>query len=402
MRTLTFVFAVLLAQEGGWSGSMGSPGSEAPPPDEETGQDTSEGEGSGEVAEGADPVHRATDEAGTDEVPEVEAPRSSSLVVGGVEAGVGPEDEAVGQDLGEGESAAPPLDLSQVSTVPDVTPAQLEWLRPRLGKLPPNPRAHTDYTAYTLDFGEVQLGLTNTRVGLLPRTQVGANLPLTLAGVYNGNVKVNALRAGPVDVAVSGAGYRYLQSEFEAQYWSVGPTVSLALGPHFGVHLGGQYWRVGMEGAFAAAEVHPVLGLADEVGLFPQVAYQGQAASGRLALEWRLNRRDSFVLDAGTMFWMEELPGSKSQVPPMLGAYAGSSGFSPQDSYRVSLAYQMDLKRLSLRAGVGTSQPSGAWLLNTFEASYRFGGKTKAQERRQRRTWRQNRRHARKGEPGAP
>ncbi len=296
-----------------------------------------------------------------------------------------------------------PKQMKAAAAVPEVSGAQIDWLRPRLRKLPPNPRAQVDYTAYTLDFLEVRVGLSNTQIGVLPRTQVGTNLPLNLLGVQNANIKVNPLRVGPVDLALQGHGYRYTQEDFAAQYWALGPTVSTVLSPHWGLHVGAQYWSVAMDGTFSAGEVYSAFGLVDELGFFPDIAYQGQAASARVAMDYRLNRRDSFVLDVSSVVWMEDLTDGTSKVPAMLKPYAASSeAWSPLNSYRASLAYQMDLKRLSLKAGVGVSSPSFLWVLSTFEASYRFGGATKADERRQRATWRQDRRDQRKGTSDGP
>ncbi|MFT5586806.1 MAG: hypothetical protein ACI9VR_004408 [Cognaticolwellia sp.] len=308
------------------------------------------------------------------------------------------EEREAEEDSGQGEPLLSPEQMAEAAGVPEVSGAQIEWLRPRLRKLPPNPRAQVDYTAYTLDFGEVRIGLSNTQVGILPRTQVGTNLPLNLLGIQNANIKVNPLRLGRFDLALQGSGYRYTQEDFAAQYWAMGPTLSAVLSERWGMHLGAQYWSVAMDGTFSAAEVYSALGMVDDLGFFPDIAYQGQAASARLAVDYRLNRRDSFVLDVSSVLWMEDLTGGGAKVPAMLAPYAATSEqWSPLNSYRATLAYQMDLKRLSLKAGVGVSSPSYLWVLSSFEASYRFGGSTKADERRQRSAWRQDRRSQRSG-----
>jgi hypothetical protein len=313
------------------------------------------------------------------------------------------EEESSDSETQAGPELLSPDQMAEAAAVPEVSRAQIEWLRPRLRKLPPNPRAQVDYTAYTLDFLEVRLGLSNTQIGVLPRTQVGTNLPLNLLGVQNANLKVNPLRLGRVELALQGSGYRYTQEEFAAQYWAVGPTLSVVLSDHWGLHAGGQYWSVAMDGTFSAGEVYSAFGMVDDLGLFPNIAYQGQAASARLAVDYRVNRRDSFVLDLSSVLWMQDLSDGGAKVPAMLAPYAATGeAWSPLNSYRATLAYQMDLKRLSLKAGVGVSSPSYLWVLSSFEASYRFGGATKADERRQRATWREDRRGQRKGGTDAP
>ena len=61
-----------------------------------------------------------------------------------------------------------------------------------------------DFTAYTLEWGELQAGLNRSTIGILPRTQVGTQVPLWALGIQNANVKVNALRLGPIDLAITG------------------------------------------------------------------------------------------------------------------------------------------------------------------------------------------------------
>ena len=85
-----------------------------------------------------------------------------------------------------------------------MTKEQIKWLEPTRGKLPQNPYQHVDFTAYTLEWGELQAGLNRSSVGILPRTQVGTQVPLWALGIQNANLKVNALRIGPVDLAVTG------------------------------------------------------------------------------------------------------------------------------------------------------------------------------------------------------
>jgi hypothetical protein len=105
------------------------------------------------------------------------------------------------------------------------------------------------------------------------------------------------------------------------------------------------------------------------------------------------------------MVW-KRTKGDDTSIPPLLtGAYdlvEAEDGWQPvTQTFSLSGAYQMDLKRLSIRLGLGISRPRMAWLLSTAEVSYRFGGKTKRDERVQRRTWRRDRKSARNS-PDAP
>ena len=100
-----------------------------------------------------------------------------------------------------------------------LTKEQIRWLKPTRGKLPQNPYQHIDFTAYTLEWGEVQLGLNQTSIGILPRTQVGTQVLLNVVGVNNVNAKVNLLRVGPFDLAVTGDYLSLPSDNLNIQYY---------------------------------------------------------------------------------------------------------------------------------------------------------------------------------------
>ena len=94
------------------------------------------------------------------------------------------------------------------------------------------------------------------------------------------------------------------------------------------------------------------------------------------------------------MVWNDTDGDAVGLVMPIQGVHqvVSSQGWRPpNDVYSLSLAYQADFKRLSVRLGVGYSTLPMAWTLQSFELSYRFGGQYRRTERLQRRTWRQNR-----------
>ena len=67
------------------------------------------------------------------------------------------------------------------------------------------------------------------------------------------------------------------------------------------------------------------------------------------------------------------------------------SGSSPvTKTYVTSAAWQFSWKKVDLRAGLGFSNVPGAWLIQSTDLSYRFGGKTRRGERKMRRTWKRN------------
>ena len=83
-------------------------------------------------------------------------------------------------------------------------------------------------------------------------------------------------------------------------------------------------------------------------------------------------------------------------APPVLGmdkamALADSGASPVPETYVASAAWQFSWKRVDLRAGLGISNIPGAWLLQSTDLSYRFGGKTRRGEKRMRKTWKRNR-----------
>ena len=75
-----------------------------------------------------------------------------------------------------------------------------------------NPYQHIDFTAYTLEWGEVQLDLNQTSIGILPRTQIGTQVLLTSRRNQQCKTqKVNLLRVVLFDSAVTGDLFFFLR-----------------------------------------------------------------------------------------------------------------------------------------------------------------------------------------------
>ena len=72
----------------------------------------------------------------------------------------------------EGAGEAPDADLGRAVEVPQLSRAQMKFLEPRHSRLDANARGQTDFTAYTLEWGEVKIGLASVSVGALPRLQL--------------------------------------------------------------------------------------------------------------------------------------------------------------------------------------------------------------------------------------
>ena len=77
--------------------------------------------------------------------------------------------------------------------------------KPTRSTLAQDPYGQVDFTAYTLQWGEARIGLASSGLGVLPRVQLSTVPLLTAVKVYNGAAKWDVVRAGPLDVAASGA-----------------------------------------------------------------------------------------------------------------------------------------------------------------------------------------------------
>ncbi len=279
----------------------------------------------------------------------------------------------------------------------------MRWLKPKRARLPANARGSTDFTAYVLEWGEVELGPTGLSIGALPRFQLGTIPLLDVLGLYNGWAKVNPLRLGGLDLALNATAFYLPIKGFTAYLLSGGGLVSLQILEPWSVHLGANY-------SIARAEGTP-----DLRGLSPYLAsvagedlaeYSLQAlhddlyidasarfATVRFATDYRINRRDSIIAQAQAMVWASV--DTDVDLPPILNMNEALDVESEgtlrlQDAYIVSLAYQAAWRRLTVRAGLGLSSQNAAWLIQTIKVNYRFGGETRRDERLLRGDWRGN------------
>lgn len=307
-----------------------------------------------------------------------------------------------------------PNDLSAThDELSPLTRDQFRFLRPRLARLDPVPRSQVDYTAYTLEWGEVKLGAGTIAIGALPRTHIGTQGALWLLGVQNGFAKADLLRAGPLDIALNARIDRLPMGDFLAQTTGGGATTSLILLPAWSLHAGVDYNHVLFRGEPDLSHLSPLLSsLASpelqawslpEGTVPPNAAFSAQTFAVRVATDLRLNRRDSFVLRGSWITWahvqqtyvVDDVP--TDVIPPILNLDAALSHEGPvpaKDTYVASIAYQLSGRQLDLRVGVGLSAVPYAWILQSAELSYRFGGATRWREARIRRMWREARQDA--------
>jgi hypothetical protein len=306
-------------------------------------------------------------------------------------------------------SEPPPIDLS-VSTeeLTGLTEEQHEFLEPKLGRLPPNPYHQTDYSAYALEWGELKVGATNISVGVLPRVELGTSVIMDSLGIPNADLKVNALRLGPVDLALLGSHYAIPLADFSGSRSQLGFGASVIILDKWSLHTQANYnifmadglpdlrplgdvieWLTGNE-----ISDYSVQAIEDQYDLH----IRARTLTLGMATDVRFNRRDSLVLQGSATLYSQIYTDNtgEGEIPPLFNLdqilsqdYEGSMPLS--ESYVASIAYQAAWKRLELRLGVGASATPGAWLLQSTELSYRLGGQSRRTERKVYRAWKRNR-----------
>jgi hypothetical protein len=310
------------------------------------------------------------------------------------------------------------FDISEAKAPTDLSSAQMDWLRPSPKNLPQNPYGHVDFTAYSLEWGEVQVGLANIHAGILPRVQVGTSPLLNAAGLYNGNAKINLLRLGPVDLAAKADHYRYPVGEMRGDYTAMGGTMSVRILRPWSLHVTGQYATMGLEGLPDTSSISPLVysltgtdldtWRAEAAAQNMAVQIEAEAVTAKVATDIRFNRRDSLIIQGQAMVWGSVRSGATGdlEIPPILGmdealSYEAEGMIDLGSSYTASMAWQWSWKRSYLRLGLGHSSVSGAWLMQSTEYAMRFGGPTRRGEAKMRRGWRQNRKEIRGGADSA-
>ena len=307
-----------------------------------------------------------------------------------------------------------------------LTKEQLKWLQPTRGKLPQNPYQHVDFTAYTLEWGELQAGLNRSTIGILPRTQVGTQVPLWALGIQNANLKVNALRLGPVDLAITGD---YLNlapttdQSLNISYYGVGGYGSFRILDNWSIHAGGQYAELNLSGlpklgalsgpiktfsGLTDEDIQNVTNAIDNIENMVNYVRSEQILSAKIATDIRLNRRDSFILqgnmmrsetvDSGLSVDAEgvELNLESEQITSPLFQYLLVPKASSVN-YGASLAYQASFKRAYLRLGMGFSTIPYAWLLQSIDLTWRWGGQTKRRANELEKIWELNKKLNKEG-----
>lgn len=298
----------------------------------------------------------------------------------------------------------PPVDLTQAEAAPTVSKKQLRLFKPSPYHLPANPRQQIDFTAYTLEFGEVKLGIASMTVGLLPHVQVGTSVPLDVLGIPNVHGKVHVTESGPWDIAALGQYYVLPRQDFSGRYIGAGGIVSIQPVEPWSIHLGGTWNSWNVAGEIQLDNLSQLLWFLDESAYgdanHADSILDVTTVSVRAATDVRFNRRDSIVLQGEAIVYSTVNTSDELFVPTFLGleeALERDGAVPITEAGVASIAWQFAWEHYELRLGWGISSVPGAWLLQSTELSYRFGGKTRMKERRMLKTWEKNSDELKKG-----
>lgn len=312
--------------------------------------------------------------------------------------------------------AKPALNINpeEAEELGTISERQFKEYQPITKRLPQDPYLHVDFTAYTLEWGEFQTGLNNLQVGVLPRTQVGVR-PLMLGlGLPNASLKTNLARIKKFDFALTGSFIRLPTDSFNAQYSGAGAMISIRTTEPFTLHLGAQFASATAEGIPDLKSINPLLiaitgtdvsAVRDTIAENSSLSLNSQNLNLKVAADYRFNRRDSLIFQFQGLIWSNsqaKVELDPEKIPPILGLEEmfnrNYEGFiSPMEAYITSLAWQWSFKRSYLRVGAGVSSIPGAWVTQSLDYAWQFGGATRRSEQRIRSGWRSNRRALQRG-----
>ena len=239
---------------------------------------------------------------------------------------------------------------------------------------PPGQPAQS-WSAVTLDQGQVQLG-TRSGVGITDRVELGtATLP-DLIGVFNGDLKVHVVATQPFDLGFVVGGGIFQPEGLTAWTVRAGPRMSIWAGPvslHGNVMWHGAALNGTLEHSWLATQ--PPLIWAVEAGAeFDELDDKIDAVRPSVAIAWAATEHDTLVLEGeGWVWaWIDPVPGMELYN---LSDLKGHKGPLPlRDTHVASASLEHAWQRARLRFGLGVSAVPFAWLVQSFELSWRLGG----------------------------
>ncbi len=265
-----------------------------------------------------------------------------------------------------------------------------EWARE-----PIDPKVPSDYSAYTLGFKHVRVGLFDDDVGVWSNVDVGTTPILFVLGVPNAHAKIGAVQSKVLDIAVTGAwhGYSLEKMGVDGGYLNVIPlglTSSWSISRHLSIHAGASWLLADIKGQVGLDEIAG--GLATAIGvdlseeLDSQLSEDGALYAGanvmltqaHLGADWRFNRRDALVLQTNTFLYLSgTISGGYATEDDSLQAGATvhlKKPLTDQLQSVITVSWQFSWKHWYLRVGlpVPTKTIPLLWIPQAFELNYVF------------------------------
>jgi hypothetical protein len=142
-------------------------------------------------------------------------------------------------------------------------------------------------------------------------------------------------------------------------------------------------------------EIDQLGNTADQLGVSPSLA--ANAMFIRFATDYRFNRRDSIVFQfQGLAFGslnssLGEMDETQADLVELVLPFAADlerdDNFSLLDAYVFSVSWQFAWQAVRLRMGGGWSADKFTWAIQGNDLNYRFWGKTRLEDRRRKRGW---------------
>ena len=231
------------------------------------------------------------------------------------------------------------------------------------------------WSAVTLDQGQVQLG-TRSGVGVTDRVELGTATLADMVGIFNADLKAQLVATEPFDLAVIGGGGLFRPEGLSAWTLRAGGRMSVWTGPvslHGSVVWHGAALDGTLENTWLATQ--PPLIWAVEAGAeFDDLDDKIDALRPSLALAWAATPSDTLLIEAEGFIWawIDPIPGMELYG---LHDLQGHKGTLPvRDTYVASVSLEHAWRYARLRFGLGTSAVPFAWLVQSFELSWRLGG----------------------------
>jgi hypothetical protein len=261
---------------------------------------------------------------------------------------------------------------------------------------PIDPAYEPDFSAYTVGQRRLRVGLMNLDYGLLDNLQLGTAPALDMLKIYNLRGKVTAVQTERIDIGVQAQGLFWNGSWGEDQEslavsaWPITATGSWMISERFSLHLGYRWETLDLRGSFDSEDLVRALSTTIGVDLGDEIYdaledkgtfYGGGRVSlgqSRLAVDWRISRRDSVVFQAWRYNTLNARIDAGGELGEGLEAGAAVAIQRPLEGVLAatsSVAYQMTLPRLRLRVGIPISGPDALptmWLPQAFELCWLF------------------------------